>query len=177
VNPLKHNSPGEEDHKQTILFIDQFFNSMKTFFKIGIALTLLLTCSLAQSQVLQRPVVGGATVVKDSAIDATTKYITFTSTPNGVKGLSLSGVKSTGTVSAYAIVQVRTDTMPTAVTSSWIDYVYPGTTKRDTLFFTDITTVQGYQWPVPDQFFNGVRFKIVPTGTQKLYLYGSLLRR
>lgn len=129
-------------------------------------------------QVLQRQVTTGNG--KDSVVAAGTKYFSFFSTPSGLQGVSFSGIKATsggGTVSSYVILQVRTDTMPGTATGSWIDYVYPGTTKRDTLFMTDLTTVQGYQWPVPVQFFNGVRAKVVSTGAQKFYVYYSQLRR
>lgn len=154
---------------------------MKSFFKIFLALAVMFTAIPGvEAQNLIRPVKTTGTVIKDSVVNGTTKYVIWTSTPTGVTGISLSTIKAAtggGTASGYAIVQVRTDTMPTAATSSWIDYVYPGTTKRDTLAFVNDADVHGYQWPVPVQFFNGVRLKIVTSGTQKVYLYGSLLRR
>ena len=151
------------------------------FLKIFLVVSVLTFFSNeAFSQILTRPIVAGNTVIKDSVVNGTTKYVSFLSTPTGVTGVSLSTIKAAtggGTPSGYAIVQVRTDTMPSQATSSWIDYVYPGTTKRDTLFFVNDVDVHGYQWPVPVQFFNGVRFKVVTSGTQKVYLYGSTLRR
>lgn len=131
----------------------------------------------SKAQVLKRPLVSGVTVVKDSVVDGATKYISFFNSQTGITGASLTGVKASGSPSAYAILQVRTDTMPTAATAPWNDYVYPGTTKRDTLFFTNTSTALGYTWPIPVQSMNGMRFKVVGTGTAKIYLYGSLLLR
>lgn len=128
----------------------------------------LLIASAANAQYITR-------LAKDSVVNGATKYVTFKSTPTGVTGFGLTGIKAAtggGTVSGYAILQVRIDTLPLSTTSDWDDYVYPGTTKRDTLFFTDLTTPQAYPWPVPTKFFNGARFKVVTSGTQKLYLYG-----
>lgn len=150
---------------------------MKRFFQIAL-LVAVFTAAIqptVEAQVLTRQVTTGNK--KDSVTAAGTKYFSFFSTPSTVVGVSFSAVKVSGTVSAYAILQVRTDTMPGTATALWIDYVYPGTTKRDTLFLTDVTTVQNYQWPVTTHFFNGVRAKVVSSGTQKFYVYFSHLRR
>lgn len=146
---------------------------MKALFKILLVFAVVMASLPSEAQILTRHVL---LPKKDSAIDATGSFLTFTSTANGLTGVSLTAVKGTGTPAGYAILQVRTDTIPTGATSSWIDYVNPVSARRDTLFFTNVT-VQGYQWPVPVQFFNGVRAKIVPSGTQKTYLYFSTLRR
>jgi len=153
---------------------------MKSFLKIVLLLAVFTAViqPTVEAQILTRQVTTGNK--KDSVTGAGTKYFSFFSTPSTVTGVSFSGLKAStggGTVSSYIILQVRTDTMPGTATGSWIDYVYPGTTKRDTLFMTDLTTVQGYQWPVPVQFFNGVRAKVVSTGAQKFYVYFSHLRR
>ena len=137
-----------------------------------------MSVASVDAQILTRHITSGAK--RDSVVAAGTKYLTIGSTPSKVHGMSVTGIKAAtggGTVSAYVIMQVRTDTMPTTATSVWEDYVYPGTTKRDTLFLTDLTTAQGHQWPVPVHFFNGIRAKIVSTGTQKVYYYLSHLRR
>lgn len=116
-------------------------------------------------------------VRKDSAVNAGTKFVNVGSTTNNTTGIFLSGLKSSGTVSGYAVLQVVTDTLPTAATSVYEDFQYPGTGKRDTLFFTDVTTIQQHTWPIPFNFFNRARLKITTTGTQKLYLYAGSIKR
>lgn len=144
---------------------------MKRFMKLLFAFAFLAGVVIpAQGQIMTR-------AAKDSTSNSATKYVTFPSTPTGTTGIFLTGLKVSGTVSGYAILQVRTDTLPTSGTTVWNDYVYPGTTKRDTLFFTDVSTVQPYTWPVTTHFFNGARFKVVTSGTQKIYLYAGYLRR
>lgn len=144
---------------------------MKKIFVLGLFLSLAFSNAFGQQ--LDRK-------AKDSTANSATKYITYPAVPNGTVGFVLSGLKAAtggGTVSGYAILQIRTDTLPTQATSVYEDYVYPGTTKRDTLFFTDLTTIQQHTWPIPFPFFNGGRFKIVTSGTQKLYLYPALFKR
>jgi hypothetical protein len=150
---------------------------MKSFILKAVLLLSIAGAILPEvnAQVLQRQIT--TSPYRDSVTAAGTKYFTFGSTPSGLVGVSFSGVKVSGTVNSYAILQVRTDTMPGQATASWIDYVNPSTGTSDTLFMTDVTTVQGYQWPVPVQFFNGVRAMVVSTGTQKFYVYYSQLRR
>lgn len=144
---------------------------MKQFMKFLLAgLLFVVLASPASGQVISRK-------VKDSTSNSATKLITFPSTPTGTYGIFLSGLKVSGTVSGYALLQIRSDTLPTAATSVFEDYVYPGTTKRDTLFFTDIATIQQHTWPIPFNFFNGARLKIVTSGTQKVYLYAGSLKR
>lgn len=143
---------------------------MKSLFKLGLLVLLLSPMLSVEGQVITRR-------AKDSTENTTTKNITFGSTPNGVTGIFLSGLKVSGTVSGYALLQVRTDTLPTIATSVFEDAVYPGTDKRDTLFFTDIATIQQHTWPVPFGYFNGARLKVVTSGTQKIYLYAGYLRR
>lgn len=179
LKKLKPNGLALQSVIETVFFKDQFYYMksfiLKAVLLLGIAGTMLPNVN---AQVLQRQIT--TSPYKDSVVAAGTKYFSFFSTPSGLQGVSFSGVKAAsggGTVNSYVILQVRTDTMPGTATGSWIDYVYPGTTKRDTLFMTDLTTVQGYQWPVPTQFFNGVRAKVVSTGTQKFYVYYSQLRR
>lgn len=179
LNSLKHNSGSGRN----LIFKTEFFilqtDNMKTLFKLLIfTAALVIAAPKGDAQVLQRQITSSP--YKDSVTGAGTKYFNFYSTPNGLTGISFSGIKAEtggGTVDSYVILQVRTDTMPSASTASWVDYVYPGTTKRDTLFLTNLTTVQGYQWPVPVHFFNGVRAKVVSTGAQKFYVYFSQLRR
>lgn len=148
---------------------------MKSLFKITLAVLLFMVTFIAQGQIFTRTIPR-----KDSTVNSATKLIVFPSTATGTTGVFLSGQKAAsggGTVSGYALLQIRTDTLPTAPTSTYEDYVYPGTTKRDTLFFTDLTTVQVHTWPVPFGFFNGCRLKVVTSGTQKLYLYAGTIRR
>lgn len=152
---------------------------MKSVLKILIAVALFTLAAFEGSgQVLQRHVTG--TPFRDSVTGAGTKYFTFGSTSTGLEGLSVTALKAAtggGTVSSYAILQVRTDTMPSVAGAVWEDYVYPGTTRRDTLFLTDIATAQGHQWAVTTHFFNGARAKVVSTGAQKFYVYFTQLRR
>lgn len=148
---------------------------LKAVLLLSIAGAMLPTVN---GQVLQRQVT--ASPYRDSVTAAGTKYFSFFSTPSGLEGISFSGIKAAtggGTVDAHVILQVRTDTMPGTATSHWEDYVNPSTGTKDTLFMTNIGTVQGKLWPVPVQYFNGVRAKVVSTGAQKFYVYYSQLRR
>jgi hypothetical protein len=144
---------------------------MKAFLKLSLALLVFAAMAFPVSgQIITRN-------LKDSTANSATKNITFPSTTTGTTGIFLSGLKVSGTVSGYAILQVRTDTLPTAATSVFEDMVYPGTSKRDTLFFTDVATIQQHTWPIPFNYFNGARLKIVTSGTQKIYLYAGYIRR
>lgn len=144
---------------------------MKQFIKIFSVLILLFGFVEANSQVISRK-------AKDSTENSTTKYITWASTPTGTSGIFLTAVEVSGTTSGYALLQVRSDTIPTTATTVWEDLVWPGGTKRDTVFFTDVTTYQPKSFPLPSPlFFNGVRLKIVTSGTQKIYLYAGTIKR
>lgn len=160
-------------------FNDQIFY-MKTFLKIILALAVMVVAlpEKSNAQVLIRQVTSSP--YKDSVTAAGTKYFNFFSTPSGLQGMSFSAIKATtggGTVDSYVILQVRTDTMPGTATSHWEDYINPSTGTRDTLFMTNLTTVQGKLWAVPVQYFNGIRAKVVSTGAQKFYVYYSRLMR
>lgn len=144
---------------------------MKSLFKLSSLLIASFLAMTVSAQTITRK-------AKDSTANSATKNIDFLSTPSGVSGIFLSGLKVSGTVSGYAILQVRTDTLPTSATSVWEDFVWPGTTKRDTLYLTDVATIQQHTFPVPqNQPFNGARLKIVTSGTQKVYLWAGYLRR
>ncbi len=147
---------------------------MKTFFKIilGFAFLGALTAlpEVTQAQIVSRK-------AKDSTSNSATKYVTWNNAVTGTAGWTLTGIKVSGTVSGYALLQVRTDTIPTIATAAWYDYVSPYG-RRDTLFFTDVTTPQTYSWQAPYPLhINGARLKVVTSGTQKIYLYGLHLQR
>lgn len=151
---------------------------MKALFKLFLGLALVIAMAPVSAQVLQRQVTTGNG--KDSVAAAGTKYFTFTYTQTGLEGINFTGIKAAsggGTLNSYVILQVRTDTMPTASTSVWEDYINPYRGTRDTLFITDGTTPFGHQFPIPLQYFNGIRAKVVSTGAQKFYVYYSQLRR
>lgn len=105
---------------------------------------------------------------KDSVVNGVTKYVTFNSTADGVIGFQLSASKVSGTVSAYAILEVRIDTV--------ISGQYQQEKLRDTFALTDQAS-QIFLWKVAPHYFNGARIKIVSTGTQKFYIYAAYLRR
>lgn len=118
---------------------------------------------------------------KDSTANSATKYITWNNLATSTTGFTLSGLKPVsggGTISGYAILQVASDTIPTVATRAFHDYTFPGTGRRDTLFFTDLTTVQQFEWQAPDPMhIVAARLKIVTSGTQKLYLYAVRWQR
>lgn len=104
---------------------------------------------------------------KDSVVNAATKYLTWTSTPSKLKSIVLSFKKSTGTPAATVTLQYRVDTVAAVwqnADSTFATYTITG----DSLTFI---------WKVPNQFFNGVRIKVVGSGTQKTYLWGAYMRR
>jgi hypothetical protein len=147
---------------------------MKTFLKLILAFTLLGSLAaiptVSKAQIISRK-------AKDSVVDGTTKYITYNSVVTGTQGWTLTGIKSTGTPSGYAILQVRTDTIPTVLTAAWEDYV-SAYGRRDTLFFTNVSTPQSHSFQAPYPLhINGARFKIVTSGTQKVYLYALHVQR
>lgn len=147
---------------------------MKSFFKLLLAFMLFGSMvaipEISNGQVVSRK-------AKDSTSNSATKYITWNNLPNGSAGLTLSGLKVSGTVSGYAILQTALDTLPNVSTRVFEDYVNERGT-RDTLFFTDIATIQKHDFQLPSPLFiNAARFKIVTSGTQKLYLYGTHLQR
>lgn len=151
---------------------------MKGLFKIILAFGFLIALQAqeATGQIVNR-YNGG---VKDSVVNGVTKYMTFPSTPDGVTGFFATGHKAAtggGTVSAYAVLQVRSDTMPTAATAVWNDYIHPATGRRDTIFFTDGADPQGGQFGIENHYFNGARLKIVSSGTQKFYIWFGRLQR
>lgn len=110
---------------------------------------------------------------KDSLTAAGTKYITYTASDDGIVSFNLTGIKVSGTVSAYAILQTRVDTLDAL---NWEDYLRDGTI-RDTLFFTDVSTYRSKIFATNNLYGNGYRMKIVATGTQKIYFWSSYLRR
>lgn len=140
------------------------------FLKAFLAISLLLSLTAVQGQTISRK-------AKDSTSNSATKYVTWNNVVTGTTGFTLTGIKASGTVSGYAVLQVRTDTIPTLATAGWYDYVTPYN-RRDTLYFTDVTTPQTFSWPAPEPLhINGARFKIVTSGTQKIYLYGLTIKR
>jgi len=102
---------------------------------------------------------------KDSAINAVTKYITWTSTPGNVKGIQLTAVKGTGTPAGTVTLETRIDT----VSTEWTPVL-----SAASLTLTNVTN-QIIVWPLNPKYGNGYRIKIVPTGTQKTYLYAAYL--
>lgn len=143
---------------------------MKKFFRFFLAFTILAAAIPASAQVVSRK-------AKDSTSNSATKYITWNNVPTGTTSWTLSGIKVSGTVSGYGILQVATDTLPTVSTRVFEDFVNDRGT-RDTLFFTDIATIQMHVFKAPNPLsVNAARFKIVTSGTQKLYLYGTHLQR
>lgn len=133
---------------------------MKAKFLIAISLALILTSFTANAQVLTRK-------AKDSAINAVTKYITWTALPSKTKSIVLSFKKGTGTPAAAVTLQYRVDT----VAAVW--------QNADSSFSTYTITGDSatFIWTIPTLFFNGARIKIVPTGTQKTYLWAAYMRR
>jgi hypothetical protein len=145
---------------------------MNKFFKI-LLVTLLsvAVANVASAQVVSRK-------AKDSTENSATKYITWNHVPTGTAGVTLSGLKVSGTVSGYALVQISTDTIPGVSTRIWEDLVHPESGRRDTVFFTDVATVQKKDFQLPSPiYFNAVRFKVVTSGTQKIYLYALQIKR
>lgn len=106
---------------------------------------------------------------KDSVQTGVTKYLTFTSTPNLVKSIGITALTGTGTLSFSATLEQRIDTISGA-------YEWVAVSGAGTLSATSGT--QTIIWPIdPNQAGNGYRIKVVPSATQKTYLYGRYLRR
>lgn len=106
---------------------------------------------------------------KDSVVNADTAYAQWNSTGDGIKGFQLTALKVSGTVSAYAVIETRIDTLPRTL---WIRA--PGT---DTFTLANSAPYQLHVWGIDNQFGNGYRIKVVSTGTMKAYLWGSFLKR
>lgn len=145
---------------------------MKSLFKILLASVTLFILGQtfaplkADAQYLTR-------LAKDSSVNATTRYLTFTSTPNLVTSISVTGVLSTGTLSLTSVtLESRNDTI--SGTSDWI--TVPASIA--VVASTTALSSTGYVWHLPaHNTANGYRIKVVSSGTQKTYLYGSYLRR
>lgn len=135
---------------------------MKSFFKISMFIAVLCMAlpDLTSGQVVTRH-------SKDSVVNAQTRLTTWSSTADGMKGIQLTAVKVSGTVSAYAVLETKIDT----VASVWKIVV-----GSDTAFLTD-QAAQGHIWPINNHYGNSYRTRIVSTGTQKFYVYLTLLKR
>jgi hypothetical protein len=133
---------------------------MKAKFLIAISLALILLSFTANAQMLTRK-------AKDSVVDAGTKYLTWTYTPSKVTTIVLTFAKGTGTAAATATLQFRADT----IKQVW--------QNADSTFGSFAITGDSatYLWKVPLQYFNGIRIKVVGTGTQKIYLWAAYMRR
>ncbi len=111
-------------------------------------------------------------LAKDSAVNATTRYLTFTSTPDLVKSFALTAIVSTGSLSiTSSVLEARIDTIGGA--TDWI-------AVPSSLVVVDSSlsgTVKNYQYHVLYHSANGYRIKVTSAGTQKTYLYASYLRR
>lgn len=104
---------------------------------------------------------------RDSVVNAQTRNVSWASTADGMKGIQLTAVKVSGTVSAYAVLETKIDT----VASLW-NIV----NNSDTAFLTD-QAAQAHIWPIDNHYGNSYRARIVSTGTQKFYVYLTLLKR
>lgn len=134
------------------------------------SLAFLFCLSTAQGQYITRKPTTG----KDSVVDGVTKYVTWPSTIDGIQSFVFRGIKSTGTPSAYVLLQGRVD----STDNDWVDLKFTGIQGTgDTLKIGNNANHQIQTWPLDKQYFNGYRFKIVSTGTQKFYIYPSYLRR
>lgn len=145
---------------------------MKPFFKILLAFTMLFVLSQAftpmktEAQYITR-------LAKDSASASQTRYVTFTSTPNLIKSISLTALASSGTMSITSVtLESRIDTISGG--TDWI--TVPASVAVTATAQVLSSTV--YQFHLLDHSANGYRIKIVtPAVSQKTYLYGSYLRR
>lgn len=144
---------------------------MKSLKKILLATGFLLAMAMVLPEVTHAQYV--TRLAKDSISNAATRYITFNSTPDILKGLSVSAIVSTGTLSLTSVtLEHRLDTM-TGAAADWT----PVPTTSVAVSSTISTTKAVYTWDVITHGANGYRIKIVGGGTQKTYLYGALLRR
>lgn len=134
---------------------------MRAFNLIVSCLLCLLTFSLNVSaqQITRKS--------RDSISNTTTKYLTWTYTPSKTVGVWVTFVKGTGTPAATVTLEGRGDT---------IKAVWTPITDIDTFILTNLDSVT-YGWRITGQYFNGLRIKIVPTGTQKTYVYSMYMRR
>lgn len=106
--------------------------------------------------------------VKDS-VAAETKYIYFNNIKKGTTGIQFTALKKSGTVAATVVLERRIDTMPTLATAPWfaVDTV--------TRSVTNVSTVQGFHFPIDVLDGHSYRLKVVGTNGVT-YIWGASLR-
>lgn len=143
---------------------------MKNFLKLILAFSLFVVSIGADAQYIQRK-------AKDSVVAAGTKYITWTSIPDGLYGIQIATDSVSGTTAAVVTLETRIDTINGA---TWVPYKRNNGTTADSYTMTatdDGTDWLSYIFPIDLPYGNGYRLKFVSTGTQKYYIYASYLKR